>query len=139
VYYFFWNITMAQKPKVRPPEAEAADASKVVTKAALRAADRLGIKNNVLAKIIGLSAPTISRMYKGAYLLPSESKAFELAVLFVRFYRALDGIVGGDDSVAANWLKNENTVLNGIPLEMIQSVSGLTNAIEYLDSRRAIV
>jgi hypothetical protein len=128
---------MAHKLKARAHGA--VDASKVVTKAALRAADRLGIKNNVLAKIIGLSAPTISRMSKGAYLLPPEGKAFELAVLFVRFYRALDGIVGGDDSVAANWMKNKNTVLNATPLEMIQSVSGLTNAIEYLDSRRAIV
>ncbi|HET9175056.1 MAG TPA: MbcA/ParS/Xre antitoxin family protein [Pseudolabrys sp.] len=128
---------MTSKPRARSHGT--ADVSKVVTKAALRAADRLGIKSNVLAKIIGLSAPTISRMYKGSYLLPSESKAFELAVLFVRFYRALDGIVGGDDSVAANWLKNRNTVLNEIPLEMIQSISGLTNAIEYLDSRRAIV
>jgi hypothetical protein len=128
---------MAHKLKARAHGA--VDASKVVTKAALRAADRLGIKNNVLAKIIGLSAPTISRMSKGAYLLPPEGKAFELAVLFVRFYRALDGIVGGDDSVTANWLKNKNTVLNATPLEMIQSVSGLTNAIEYLDSRRAIV
>jgi len=128
---------MTAKPRARSHGT--ADTSKVVTKAALRAADRLGIKSNVLAKIIGLSAPTISRMYKGSYLLPSESKAFELAVLFVRFYRALDGIVGGDDSVAANWLKNRNTVLNEIPLEMIQSISGLTNAIEYLDSRRAIV
>lgn len=128
---------MTSKPRARSHGT--ADVSKVVTKAALRAADRLGIKSNVLAKIIGLSAPTISRMYKGSYLLPSESKAFELAVLFVRFYRALDGIVGGDDSVAANWLENRNTVLNEIPLEMIQSISGLTNAIEYLDSRRAIV
>ena len=128
---------MTAKPRARSHGT--ADTSKVVTKAALRAADRLGIKSNVLAKIIGLSAPTISRMYKGSYLLPSESKAFELAVLLVRFYRALDGIVGGDDSVAANWLKNRNTVLNEIPLEMIQSISGLTNAIEYLDSRRAIV
>jgi len=128
---------MAHKLKARTHGA--VDASKVVTKAALRAADRLGIKNNVLAKIIGLSAPTISRMSNGAYLLPPESKAFELAVLFVRFYRALDGIVGGDDLVAADWLKNKNTVLNATPLEMIQSVSGLTNAIEYLDSRRAIV
>lgn len=128
---------MTSKPRARSHGT--ADVSKVVTKAALRAADRLGIKSNVLAKIIGLSAPTISRMHKGSYLLPSESKAFELAVLFVRFYRALDGIVGGDDSVAANWLKNRNTVLDEIPLEMIQSISGLTNAIEYLDSRRAIV
>jgi len=113
--------------------------SRVVTKATLRAADRLGIKNNVLAKIIGLSEPTISRMYKGTYQVPAESKAFELAVLFVRFYRSLDGIIGGDDSVAADWLKNKNTVLDGIPLEVIQSISGLTNVIEYLDSRRAIV
>ena len=113
--------------------------SRVVTKATLRAADRLGIKNNVLARIVGLSEPTISRMSKGTYLLPPDSKAFELAVLFVRFYRSLDGVIGGDDVVAAAWLKNKNTVLDGVPLEVIQSVSGLTNAIEYLDSRRAIV
>ena len=128
---------MRQRTKVR--QQPVPDESRVVTKATLRAAERLGIKNNVLARIIGLSEPTISRMSKGAYLLPPDSKAFELAVLFVRFYRSLDGIIGGDDSVAADWLKNENTVLDGTPLEIIQSVSGLANAIEYLDSRRAIV
>jgi hypothetical protein len=128
---------MRQRTTVRPQPVP--DESRVVTKATLRAAGRLGIKNNVLARIIGLSEPTISRMSKGAYLLPPDSKAFELAVLFVRFYRSLDGIIGGDDSVAADWLKNKNTVLDGIPLEVIQSVSGLANAIEYLDSRRAIV
>jgi len=128
---------MRQRAKVR--QQSVPDESRVVTKATLRAADRLGIKNKVLARIIGLSEPTISRMSKGAYLLPPDSKAFELAVLFVRFYRSLDGIIGGDDSVAADWLKNKNTVLDGIPLEVIQSVSGLANAIEYLDSRRAIV
>jgi hypothetical protein len=128
---------MRQRTKVR--QQPVPDESRIVTKATLRAADRLGIKNNVLARIIGLSEPTISRMSKGAYLLPPDSKAFELAVLFVRFYRSLDGIIGGDDSVAADWLKNKNTVLDGTPLEVIQSVSGLANAIEYLDSRRAIV
>jgi hypothetical protein len=78
-------------------------------------------------------------MYKGAYVLLPESKNFELAVLFIRFYRSLDGIIGGDDSVAADWLKNNNTVLDGVPLELIQSVSGLTNVIDYLDARRAVV
>jgi len=57
----------------------------------------------------------------------------------VRLYRSLDSIVAGDDAVAADWLRNRNTVLNGIPLELIQSVPGLVNVIEYLDSRRAIV
>lgn len=124
---------------LKPRPGSVPSESSVVTKAVLRAADRLGIKNNVLAKIIGLSEPTISRMHKGTYMLPPESKAFELAVLFVRFYRSLDGIIGGDDTVAANWLKNRNTILDGIPLELIQSISGLANAIDYLDSRRAIV
>jgi DNA-binding XRE family transcriptional regulator len=113
--------------------------SGVITKATLRAAERLGIKSNVLAKIVGVSETTISRMRKGEYELERGEKAFELAILFVRLYRSLDAIVGGDETVAADWLKNQNTVLNSIPLELIQSVSGLTNVINYLDARRAIV
>jgi hypothetical protein len=115
------------------------DASSVITKATLRAAQRLGIKNTVLAKTLGVSEPTISRMGQGRYKLDRGQKAFELAILLVRLYRSLDGIVAGDDNVAADWLKNKNTALDGIPLDLIQSVSGLTNVIAYIDSRRAIV
>jgi Protein of unknown function (DUF2384) len=57
----------------------------------------------------------------------------------VRLYRSLDAIVGGDDAVAASWLKNHNTALNGEPLALIQTISGLTNVVAYLDARRAIV
>jgi hypothetical protein len=126
---------------MRPePHSEfAPNESRILTKATLRAADRLEIKNNVLAKVLGLSESTISRMRNGPYNLEHASKAFELAILFVRLYRSLDGIVAGDDKVAATWLKNKNTALNGIPFELIQSVSGLVNVIQYLDSRRAVV
>ena len=48
-------------------------------------------------------------------------------------------IVGGDDAVAAAWLKNMNTALGAAPLEMIQTISGLNNVIGYLDSRRVRV
>jgi hypothetical protein len=115
------------------------DESSFVTKATLRAAERLGIKNTVLAKVLGVSQPTISRMRRGNYKLDRGQKAFELAILLVRLYRSLDGIVAGDDNVAADWLKNNNTALDGIPLDLIQSVSGLMNVIAYIDSRRAIV
>ncbi len=111
----------------------------VITKATLRAADRLGIRNNVLAKIVGVSEPTVSRMRKSEYLFDRGQKSFELAILFVRLYRSLDAIVGGDDKIAAAWLKNENTALDGAPLELIQKISGLTNVIDYLDTRRAVV
>jgi hypothetical protein len=115
------------------------DESSVITKATLRMAERLGIKNTALAKILGISEPTISRMRQGKYKLDRGQKPFELAILLVRLYRSLDGIVAGDDGVAADWLKNNNTALDGVPLDLIQSVSGLTNVIAYIDARRAIV
>ena len=125
--------------RVQSQSESAPKESLVVTKAALRAADRLGIKSSILAKVVGLSEPTVSRMRKGEYFFEPGQKPFELAILFVRFYRSLDGIVGGDDKVAAEWLKNKNTALDGIPLEIIQTIAGLGNVIQYLDSRRAIV
>jgi transcriptional regulator with XRE-family HTH domain len=126
----------------RPVDHKAApvtDRPAVLTRATLKAARLLGVNNKVLAKVLGLSEATISRMQNGKYTLDPEEKAFELAVLFVRLYRSLDAIVGGDDAVAAAWLKNRNLALEAEPLNMIQTASGLMNAIAYLDARRAIV
>ncbi len=39
-------------------------------------------------------------MGTGAYQLDAGSKPFELAVLFLRLFRSLDAIVGGDTAVA---------------------------------------
>ena len=111
----------------------------VLTSATVRAAERLQIKNAALARILGVSDSTVSRMRNKALFLERGDKPFELAILFVRLYRSLDSIMAGDDAVTANWLRNKNTVLNGVPLELIQSVSGLVHVIAYLDARRAIV
>jgi hypothetical protein len=111
----------------------------VLTNATIRAAERLQIKNAALARILGVSDSTVSRMRNKALFLEKGDKPFELAILFVRLYRSLDSIMAGDDAVAADWLRNKNTMLNGVPLELIQSVSGLVDVIAYLDSRRAIV
>ncbi len=118
--------------------ATAAEAA-VLTKAVLRAAEQLAMTNKALATVLGLSEATVSRMRGGGYELRRDQKAFELGVLFVRFYRSLDAILGGDSVVARSWLRNMNTALDAIPLEMIQTVPGLMNVIQYLDARRAIV
>lgn len=123
------------RPAVRSAPSEGA----VVTKAALRAADLLGISNKTLARIVGLSEASVSRMGTGTYTLSRGEKPFELAVLFVRFYRALDAIVHGDDAVARAWLTNPNAALGGTPIALIQSVPGLVHAVAYLDARRALV
>ncbi|PYR00927.1 MAG: transcriptional regulator, XRE family protein [Acidobacteria bacterium] len=110
----------------------------VVTRAVLRAAGRLGVSNKALGRIIGLSEATVSRMGSGSYTLSRGDKAFELAVLFIRLFRSLDAIAGGDEAVATAWLKNEHLALGDMPLALIQSVPGLVNVLGYLDARRAL-
>lgn len=126
-------------PRTGPRPAAAPETASVVTKATLRAAERLGIRSNTLAKIIGVSEPTLSRMRKGDYVLDKGQKPYELALLFVRLFRSLDAIVDGDEAVAAAWLRNGNAALAAAPLALIQSVAGLVNVIAYLDARRALV
>lgn len=129
------------REEARPFQAAADGLSRpeVLTKASLRAGENLQLPSRVLANILGVSEATVSRMKVGGYLLRESQKPYELAALFVRLYRSLDALVGGDDAVAAKWLKANNTALNGVPLDMIQSVSGLLNVITYLDARRAVI
>jgi hypothetical protein len=110
----------------------------LVTKATLRAAERLGLSNKELARILGLSESTVSRMSAGAYALTPEQKPYELALLLVRLYRSLDSIVGGDAAVAKAWLRAGNGALGDAPLARIMSIAGLAETIAYLDARRAL-
>jgi hypothetical protein len=120
-----------------PDAAPRPDQAAVVTKAVMRAADRLAIPNRVLATILGVSEATVSRMDGGAYHLDPSGKPFELAVLFLRLFRSLDAIVGGESAVAREWLRNDNTALAARPIALIESVSGLVHVVAYLDAHRA--
>ena len=124
---------MRPDPQADPSPSD----SSIVLKALVRAADRLEVSNKVVARIIGVSEATVSRMRRGDYVL--DGKPLELAIMFIRLYRSLDAVVGGDDSVAQAWLRNENSILRDPPLHLIQTVSGLTDVIQYLDARRAVV
>lgn len=115
------------------------EAGTVVTKAVIRAADQLSVTARILATVIGVSEATVSRMKRGEFGLEPGTKPFELAVLFVRLFRSLDAITGGDRKVAATWLANPNTALDARPIEKLQTVSGLVDVIAYLDARRALV
>jgi hypothetical protein len=125
--------------RTRQASAPAPEQAAVVTKGVMRAAERLALSNRVIAGVLGVSEATVSRMGAGAYALDPASKPFELAVLFLRLFRSLDAIVGGDIAVARAWLRNENTALAAAPITLIESVAGLVNLVAYLDTRRALV
>ncbi len=114
------------------------DPSAVLTKAVARAAERLGITKALLAKILGLSPPTVTRLYSGAYKLDERRKEWEFALLFVRVFRSLDSIVG-DEQTARRWLNSDNRALNGKPIDLIRRTDGLVRVVQYLDASRALV
>ena len=120
------------------PDSAPSREATVLTKAAIRASERLAISQKTLGNIIGLSEPVISRMKNGEYTIV-RGKSFELAALFVRLYRSLDAIVGGDEAAARKWMKSRNLALNGAPIDLIQKVYGLTHVVQYLDSKRAVI
>lgn len=113
--------------------------SVVLTKAVLRAAERLGLNGAQLGRTLGLSSATLTRMRRGEYHLKEGAKEYELAALLVRAYRSLDAIAGGDAKVVRHWMRNENAVLGGAPIDKISAIAGLTDVIAYLDARRAIL
>lgn len=130
---------MTAAPSDRARHTVAPDPGRVVTKALLRAAAELGLTAKALARVIGVSEATLSRMKKDGFALAPGTKPFELAVLFVRLFRSLDAIAGGDPQVARAWLSNANDALDGRPVDRIRTIAGLLDVIAYLDARRARV
>jgi len=114
------------------------NASVTVSKALIRAAERLDISKTELSKILGLSAPTITRLYGGNYLLEEKRKEWEFALLLIRIFRSLDSILG-NEKTSQKWLKNHNKSLGGKPIDLIQQTEGLVRVVQYLDSSRGIV
>jgi hypothetical protein len=107
----------------------------VLAKAVLAAAARLGIRSRQLATILGTSEASVSRLRAERGLEPA-SKEGELALLFLRIYRSLDALVGGDDEKARLWMHAENDHIRGIPAERIRTVEGLVDVVQYLDAMR---
>jgi hypothetical protein len=122
------------------PAAQASARSRVLSQAVTEAAKRMKIGPTDLGMIVGFSQPTSSRLLRDKFAIPEGSKEWELSAHFVRLYRSLSSMVGGDDALVESWLKSPNKAFNQqIPLDYIKRVDGLIDACNYLDAHRAAV
>ena len=129
-------------PRTAPAAAaqKALDKAKVLTKAVVSTATYLDIPKNKLARILGVSGATVTRLYTDAYRLSPDKKEWDFAVLLVRLFRSLDSIVGGSANDARNWLNSENMALAGKkPADLIETTEGIVRVVTYLDSCRAVI
>lgn len=115
------------------------EASRVLTQAVGRIAELWQLSNAKLGAIIGLSAPTASRLRAGRYLLEPQSKPFELAQHLLRLFRSLDSWLGQDDAAVRSWLVTENLDLGDRPIDLLPTVRGLLRTSDYVDVLRARV
>lgn len=109
----------------------------VLTKAVLRAAQLLDLSSAALARILGVSEASVSRLASGARRVDPQSKEGELALLLVRVYRSLDALVGTDGEQRKAWMESANRALNGRPIDLIERAEGLVTVVSYLDAMRA--
>ena len=110
---------------------EEADKASVLAEAFVNAGKNLGLSQADLGEIIGKDRTAISR----ARIDPL-SKTGELALLFIRCYRALYVLVGGNSQHMQHWMHTENLHTGGIPAEQAKTVQGLITVLEYLDAMR---
>jgi plasmid maintenance system antidote protein VapI len=110
----------------------------VLTKAMVRAAALLGLSNAAVARVVGVSEASVSRMAAGERQLEIGSKPAELAALLVRVYRSLDALVGNSEEHRRLWMQSFNKAFNQAPKDAIQSVEGLARVVSYLDGARAV-
>lgn len=106
-----------------------------LSKAVVRAASLLGLKQSQLAGILGISTASTSRLVAGDYQIQPNRKEWELALLFVRLFRSLDALLGHGEQ-AHTWLNSRNLALGGVPADMLTSTEGLVRVLHYLDAYR---
>jgi hypothetical protein len=110
----------------------------LLAKAVLNAAEQLGLQPAELASVLGVHRTAISRLKKSATLDP-QSKQGEIALLFIRMARALFALTGGDKEWTHHFMRTNNKVTRGVPVEQIASIQGLISVLQFVDAIRGKV
>ncbi|MDE0310296.1 MAG: DUF2384 domain-containing protein [Acidiferrobacterales bacterium] len=107
----------------------------VLAKAVLKASKQLGLKQQDLARVLGVHRTSIGRLNQNPRLDPT-SKQGELALILIRVAQALFALTGGDEVWMRRFMHSPNSMTNGIPAKQIETVQGLTAVLRYVDAIR---
>lgn len=103
----------------------------LLSKALLNAAKAFGLPQTEIAAVIGRNRSGLTR--DG---IDPASKSGELALLFIRLYRSVYALTGGEQEAMIHWLNTPNHFFAATPRNMIQTTEGLVRVVHYLDAMR---
>jgi Protein of unknown function (DUF2384) len=121
---------------IEPLDTNSNRKKQVLRKALIQAANILDLNQGNIGDILGLSQATISRIYNNMSYIEPQTKEWELALIFLRMYRSLDSLFGGQEDRSKLWMNSYNKHLLGIPKEIIKKIQGLIATTDYLDAMR---
>ena len=110
------------------------DVKALLSKALLNAGKAFGFNQTELAEIVGRNRTGLVR--DG---IDPASKSGELALLFIRLYRSVFALTGGEPSAMKHWINTENRYFEAVPRQLIKSAEGLVRVNHYLDAMRGKV
>lgn len=110
------------------------DPRRVLAAALVNAGKELGFTQRELEAVIGRDRSALNRAG-----IDPDSKSGELALLFIRAYRALFALMGGDRDAMLHWFQTENRHTGGVPSQQVCNVQGLMRVVDYLDAIRGKV
>ena len=87
-----------------------------------------------LARVLHLKCGAIGELASARRCLEPGTEAWEQALLFVRFYRALYARMNGNGVAMRHWLRVEDTVLGGVPHLLIIDADRLPEVVMYLEN-----
>ena len=108
------------------------NSERVLAKAVLAAAKKMGLTYDQLAMVLGID---LSRINIDYCKLSSLQK--EIALKLIRITNALDSLVGGEISMMQHFMKSPNKITKGIPLDQIQNISELEIVLQFVEGLQA--
>lgn len=109
----------------------------VLAKALINVRIHLNLTQKELSQIVHASPATVCRLAKGLEINPDSAEG-QFAMSFIRLYRSLSALFGGQDDLARAWLINHNTYFESKPIDLIKSIDGLSQVLIYLDAMRGL-
>lgn len=95
----------------------------------------LNISLNDISAIIGVHRNTLRNALNNKKI-DTKSKEGECSLLLIRIYRSLFALNGGNVDAMIHWLRTNNRHIQGVPLETMKTVLGLSKVVNYLDAIR---
>ena len=115
------------------PLSQSINQSRVLAKAAWKAAEHLGLKPEQFLRILHLECVDMN-LSEATLMLDLNSKQGEIALILIRIYKAIYNLNGGDTKWMHHFLNSPNLLTSGIPIEQLESMSGLLSVLKTVES-----